>query len=273
MAINLDQFCDSFEVYVPVIDGRFRYKRKLYLVRNVEPGWYKVKITENDVDIIESILPEVIPFKFKTIKGYVYNNKLLFFNFEVGTRKLKKDVMIDLLFNQAENFSSIEAIIWEDGRVFYYRPNYNDILIYEVRRYIENNLDLKTFKGATPELKMLALFDILEKQRLEEDRKKAKDKEEKERWKQSFQGRLIYSFERVGAVLHKYSITGNRLIADWSVDGQSFNSVIEVNTFRVIEAGYCMSGDDKRHNIHSMVVLAKDYEDRDLIYKTRVFYD
>jgi hypothetical protein len=48
-----------------------------------------------------------------------------------------------------------------------------------------------------------------------------------------------------------------------------YNSVLDSQTFMVLEAGYCMSNDDKRHNITSMVKTAEEYEQKDLTYITR----
>jgi hypothetical protein len=37
----------------------------------------------------------------------------------------------------------------------------------------------------------------------------------------------------------------------------------------VIEAGYCMSGDDKRHSVQSMILTAEEWNKKRKIHKTR----
>ena len=83
--------------------------------------------------------------------------------------------------------------------------------------------------------------------------------------------KLKRSFELAGAEMLNYSITGKRIIIDWQIKGggYKYNSVIDIDTFNVIEAGYCMSGDDKKHNITSMIKTAEIYEEDRLTYITR----
>ena len=83
--------------------------------------------------------------------------------------------------------------------------------------------------------------------------------------------KLKRSFELAGAEMLNYSITGKRIIIDWQIKGggYKYNSVIDTDTFKVIEAGYCMSGADKRFNVIGLIKTAEEYEENGLIYITR----
>lgn len=264
MIVDFEKFNKSIQVIVPVLKGNFKYKGKRYNCNSFDSGWFNVKIKGNDSKIIDNVVfSEYNNFNF--IKGYVFNEQFIFQSFEVGIRKIGREVMTDIYLNKCPSFSSIIGVIWEDGKIYFYSPNYKDSFIYTVKSIIENDGNIKSLKGLTPELRTLCLFYELEKQRLEE----LKAEEEIEKLKKTLYGRLVLSFKRTGAELIKYSISGSRIIVDWRIGRQGFNSVLDKNTFRVLECGYCCSNDDRRHNIHSMVNLAKDYDEQNLIYKTR----
>ena len=187
-------------------------------------------------------------------------------------------MMAKLEFNQSPTFSSIEAIIWEDKNIYYYRPNYADTLIYEVKSNFDSTDNIQNVKGISPELKTLYLFHDIERQQLKElqkaiEKKTAADKRDKEieEYKQTLQGKLITTFNRVGAQVLNYALLRDKIIVDWKLmeSELAFNSVIELESLKVVESGYCMSSDDHRHSITSMVLTAKDYEEKGLIYITR----
>lgn len=261
--IDFDDFNKPIKTIVPILNGKFKYNGKQYNCNCFDSGWFTVEIQGNNSRIIEEAI--FYDCNFDTIQGYIFNEQFIFFNFDVGLRKTGKEIMTDIYFNSCPSFSSIIAIIWEDGKLYYFKPNYRDSFIYDVKNIMENNEEIKSLKGLTPELRTLCLFYELEKQKLEE----LKAEKENEKLKKTLHVRLVLAFKRVNAELLQYSISGKRIIIDWRIGRQEFNSVLNKKDFCVIEAGYCMSGEDKRHNIHSMVLLAKDYDKDDLIYKTR----
>ena len=215
---------------------------------------------------------EILP-NYKTIVGYTYNNKFIPGNFDVGLRHAGIEIMTDLWLNTAPTFSSVEAIIWEDKNLYYCRPRYSDMFIHEVKNIYDNpgNIKISNVRGMTPELKTLYLFHDIERIRIKELAEKVRKAQEFEEFKKTLQGRLMVNFARVGATILNYSISGNRITVDWRLDvtGRKFNSVIEADSLRIIEAGFCLSGHDKEHSVTSIVKLAEVYEEDNLIYKTR----
>lgn len=255
--IDLDRFNQTFQIVAPVRQNSFRYKGKRYTTSKTNDGWYTISITGNKCDIIGNN----VTFQGTSITGYIYEDNLLFSNFDIGKRKVGQEVMTKIYFNTSPELSAVEAILWEDGCLYYKQPNYKEYKHLQV----VNGQDINQVKGITPELRTLAFFIELRQQQLEE-LKKIKNQEELAK---TIHGRLVLSLQRVGAELLDYSIRERYITINWSIGTQQFNSVLERDTFRVVEAGYCMSGHDKEHTLHSMAVLAQEYDKEDLIYKTR----
>jgi len=277
--IDLTKFTEERVVAVPIVNNSFQFMRKIYSVQEpVSDGWYNVSIKGNSATaglplFIESD-PDFMEFARKNkllIKGYTYNNNIIFQNFDVAKRKSGIDVMAPLYLNNAPSFSAIEAVFWEDKKLYYFRMNYSDAVVYQANMAFLGSTDISQIKGVTPEVKTLYLFHSIESQRIKEEQEKVKRAKELEEFKNTIQGRLLLAFGRAGATILRYSVSGRRITVDWQLEGyvHKYNSVIEADTFRVIEAGYCMSGDDKKHSVSSMVVLAKDYEEDGLIHITR----
>jgi hypothetical protein len=88
---------------------------------------------------------------------------------------------------------------------------------------------------------------------------------------QSIPGRLTITLKRSGAELIDWSVSGGRIVFNWRLLNGShrYNSVLDANTWKMIECGFCMSNDDKRHNVTSMVKTAEEYEEDDAIFITR----
>jgi hypothetical protein len=272
--INLEKFISEIKVIVPVRNKRFQYNRKIYSIESSE-GWKEVTIQGNTVLDAQDIFIENYEMR-NTIQGYTYGDKIIFQNFDVAKRKINQDFMDSLYFYNVPTFYPIEAIIWEDRNLYFYRQNYKDTLTFE----ISNNLDesgmgsLEGIKGVTPELKTVFLFHSIEKQNQKKLLQEAERKGKEEEFKKSIPGRLYLSFAQVGAKLLNYTIERNKITVDWQLQGsRKFNSVIDANTFKIIEAGYCLSGGDKKLNITSMVLTAEEYEEKRLIHITRTIDD
>jgi len=278
LMINLEKFDTEQKAIVPVTGNSFQYMRKVYSVTGtVVDGWYAVRLRGNYVISASSLFIEyqrefsdIMKSNKRILRGYTYNNNIIFQNFDVGMRKSGHSIMAPLYLNNAPSFSSIEAILWEDKKLYYYKINNIDYLVYQLRSSM-NDGSFERIKGLTPELKTTLLFHIVENQKIKEEQEKLKRSKEIAELRTSLRGRLILTFKRVGATLLDYVLSGKRITVNWKFEDSSinYNSVIDADTFRVIEAGYCMSGSDKDHSASSMVLLAKDYEDDGLIHITR----
>lgn len=273
MPIDFSKFTQTVAAVVPVHNNRFQYNRKKFTVSPVEDGWYEVVMTGNDAQIMHPAYVSSHNLSVKPTRGYTYNNMFIFHNFDVAKRNFKKEVQAELLFNNFPTFSSVEVIPWEDGNFYAYQPNYSDLKIYEIKALYdsEQSVDLDSVKGITPELRTLYLFHDIQRQTIKLELEKLKKEEDKRKWLESLPGRLHTVFKAAGASVINYELNGHRAVIDWELDStkRRYNSVIDTRDFRVIEAGYCMSGHDREHTAGSMVQLAADYEERRLTHITR----
>lgn len=264
--LNLEGLGVVKGVIVPIINNSFQYNRKIYNTEETVDGWYRVDIDNNDVTLLDAVIPELdlkVEKKF-LIKGYTYNDSIIFFNFDDSKRRFNKHIMDQLHLSNIRTFSSIEALVWEDKRVYLYRQSFTDTDIYELKTFFDEGINLSGKKHLKPEQKTLYLFHHISKQKQIQKIKQQQIKKERQE-KQSKQDAIIESFTIVGANIKKYEVKNNRIYVSWELNNNLFDSVINESTGQVIDAGYCMSGDDAKHSVTSLVLTAKEYdEDGDL---------
>jgi hypothetical protein len=268
MKINFEALASAREVTVPIKDKTFRFENRYYST-SAEDGWWKVRIKGNSAEAIEETIPAIS--EIDLVRGYTYNNNIVFENFDVAKRKWKAGLQCELNLNRAGSFEYVRAAVWENKRVYFVEALYGYPLVMDLKLMCDEGLTLEHAKGVTPELRTVYLFHALEKESQRKIAEETKKKEDHERMMRDIPYRLAMTFQRSGAELVRHQLTGSRIICDWKIPGSEFeyNSVIDSRTWMVVEAGYCMSHDDKRHNITSMVKTAEDYEDRGLTYITR----
>lgn len=265
--IDFNSLVKPFRVTVPVLGNQFLFNKKSYRLR-CRDGWFEVEISGNRVHPIQQAVPQG---KYNFVQGFTHNNQIIFQNFDVAKRKYRLSMRAPLHFNQSQTFEAIRAIVWEDRQVYWVEPDYSSVQVFVTKDIYDREGTLEGEKGVTPELRSLFLFHSLERDQLKALAVEAQQKEDHEKMMNDLPSRLRFTFQRAGAEFLSYSLSGNRIIVDWKVSDSPFkyNSVLDSQTFMVLEAGYCMSGDDRRHNITSMVKTAEDYEQRDLTYITR----
>jgi hypothetical protein len=273
MPIDFSKLTAPKEVIVPILNNTFQYHKKKYkLSTPIEDGWWVVAIEGNKSTPKKPYFCLEVDKRSKHIVyGFTYHNQIIFQNQDVVRRKFNLGHSAPLHFNQVDTFTSMKAIAWEDGNLYFTEVNYADLLIYEVKNAFDNGISLEGTKGVTPELRTLYLFHDLERQHLLEIKKMEDDKRHERELMQSIPGRLTLTLKRSGAELISWSVSGNRIVFAWKLltGEHQYNSVIDSNTWMMLECGYCMNNDDKRHNITSMVKTAELYEEDDAIFITR----
>lgn len=267
--IDFNKIVQEREVVVPVYNNSFKYNRKEYKLK-CEDGWKRVKIKSNNASLIEDVFIEAeTNAPLNSIKGYSHNNLIIFFNKDVAYRKFGFNMSKELRFNNSQSFTAINAVVWEDKEIYFYGPDYNDFKILELKDAYDNEYGIGNLKGLTPEMKNVYLLHNVEREHLRIAQKISEEKAAREEMLKTIPGRLQFHFEGAGAKLLDYSISGKRINVIWELNGTKFDSILNSGTFMVEEAGYCMTHDDKRHNITSLVKTAEDYDEDGLIYITR----
>jgi len=265
--LNFTALAKPVRVVVPILNRSFTYNKKLYKI-GVDDGWWQVELQGNKATAIETHLWTDPPRN--ALRGVSYGTRVVFSHFEVARRKYSLDVIAPLEFPNVETFASIFVMVWEDNRTYYVMPCYADFKTVYIKDLLDDNLTLENVKEITPELRTVFLFHALERIEIRKKLEELEKIKHEEEMKQTVEGRLRFAFDRSGATITEYHVGNGRIEVTWSVPGAgSFNSVLDDKTFMVLEAGYCMSGDDRRHNVTSMVKTAEDYHARRLVHRTR----
>ena len=79
---------------------------------------------------------------------------------------------------------------------------------------------------------------------------------------------LLYVVEAGGKLL-SYKKHRKNIEVDWEVEGVRMNSLIDPVTFQCQEAGFCVSGQDKRLRIDAAVLTAKEHIEGKYLVETR----
>jgi hypothetical protein len=265
--LDLNEFERPFRQMVPVWKGRFVLCKKKYRVR-AEDGWHLVEVKGNEAKAIE---PYYGQETIKSLAGFSFNQQFIPASLDVFRRKFgMMQSLAHLRFCCPETFAAIRVVEW-DGHFYFLEPDYSSFAIYDVKAKFDAEESLEGMKGLTPELRMVYLFHSLQRKQVQEALAAAEAEAEAERIKNSFPMRLKARFDAAGAVMLNYSLNSRHVVVDWEIPGMphKYNTVLDRDSFMILEAGYCMSGDDRRHNITSLVKTAQDYEERGLTYVTR----
>ena len=280
VAIDLERFSKPNLAIVPIVD-----KESIYLGRrfqaNTENGWYQVelgdqvkilnKVDEIDIDKIMENLP--------LIRGYTLADSIVPLHFDSVKFRYGYSESVPVHFIASQLWDIVKTRRWEDGRLFYQGLDYSSdtSVVEKVRERLETEKPLKGIKGLTPELRYVYLVLRLQRDNyraLEELKKLKLSKEEKEKRLQEFQetlpGRILKTVEEAGGKLIRWNKQGtDKVVVVWKSGGQTVNSLIDLD-FRVLEAGYCLSGEDKRHSLGSIVPLAQIFKEQGRsLYLTR----
>jgi len=296
MVIDFSRFVKDKVIVAPVIDGWGKFEGRKFDFPNTKDGWYR--ITLGNISKIER--PASSLEVYKTLKNrkhylvFAYGDEGIPINFD-NFKQLGLGETVRVNFFSLPLFSIGKVVLWDDGRFVYF--DVENILHHEIlgdlRRAIEPERSIQKkvssgavadggrlwtrLRGITPEMGYYALLVNLTTQAFREvDRldKLVLSPEEKEKRVKQFantlEGRLKKIIEDSGGEFVDYKQSrGKSLLVTWKIGDQTVKSQIEGETFAIISAGYCLSGDDKRHTMNSIVRLAKDFQEDSPLYITR----
>jgi hypothetical protein len=263
-------------IYGIVINNRF-YSDNMEVKVKTDDGLYCIDVESEEYT--ESIKPaDYYEFQnwIKQSKKVRYITGLTFKDGIIPLNSLRKDLPrfpIKVKGMISEEWEAVKVIQIIPKNIFYYiKTYYNEFstILYQLKKNFEKGKslsELDNVQGLFPEMKILYNLHCFERLKLEEKLKKIKEKE----YKKTTEGRIKVILEESGAKLISYStINGMGYEIKWSSEGYILNSLVD-NNFRVIEAGYCISGYDKIMTLPSLTKLFKDHvEDGEYIHKTRV---
>lgn len=152
-----------------------------------------------------------------------------------------------------DEFEEIEVVVVK-GKV-YYIQNFNSDKTYALLDLKEafnskKNVDLNTFKGITPEIRLVYMFHVLERQ--QEEAEKLKKEQEKPI---NFVANMM---TQSGAKVEFVKKNNLGFEVQWESNGYTINTQLDKN-FKVLEAGFCTSHNDSTQSATSIVRVLQDY--------------
>jgi hypothetical protein len=277
--ISLERFAKKEDVILPIVNRWGKYKGRV-INANVEDGWYKFTLSEDVICERKATLLEVDKAVVgrKTLSGYCYGDEIIPTNFQnLFSRGHGETVRV--WFLNADPWTAVKIAQLDDKRFYYvdvaftYHSRLN-----RLRKLFETEQTLLDEKGITPEEKYLFLLFSLERntwrhlQELEALKLSEREKKKRaEEFKLNFVERIEKSvLDAGGRFISATRQANNRYLVTWKAGRQIVKSVVHEN-LRVEHAGFCLSNEDVKHSLPSLINLSKLYrEDGGSLYLTRV---
>jgi len=169
-----------------------------------------------------------------------------------------KKIPIKVLGAIYDDFEEIE-IVSIKGKVYYFLDilyGQKSYALMDLKEAFETDekIDISKIKNVTPEMKIVYTFMSIEKAQNEK-------KEPVE---------FITSLmAETGATVNYIKELNRGFEVSWTLGSNTINTFLD-KEYKVLEAGFCVSGYDNTQSAQSVVNLLKDYEDQgDYIYLTR----
>ena len=277
MDIDLNRFSEEREVVAPVVRGCVNIGGRVTGGHGREDGFYKVALGDKVTFKSKASLIETHQFlqNLPILRGIAYGDSIIPINFSQA-KDLGLGETIPVNFLNAELGTVIITRRW-DRALLYDRESASkqQMLVLELKRRATSNEPIGSLLGVTPEMRyfyLLLSMDMAHMQEWKElDELALSETERQKRIKQfedPFSGRLKKTIEDAGGILVRFNKKARSTEVIWKIGGEEFNSTIKQD-FRVLELGFCADGHDKDHSIASAVILAKEFINDGLIYKTR----
>ena len=254
------------EIFGIVIDNVFYSNRMEFKVKDVMNGIYSVNTEQDDFKNSVNIadVDNAIKFfrkssKIKVVRGITFHDGFIPEN-PVSFNKIP----IKVLDATYDDYEEIEVAILPNSVCYFLRSisTVKAFPLIELRDSVEKDtIKLKDIKGVTPEMRIIYNFHLMEKKIIEDEKKRKEQLEPI--------NAITNAMKIGGAEIHNIKKVNRGYEVTWSSEGYTLNTLLS-NDYRVIEAGFCVSGYDKTQSSTSVVHLLKDYvRQGDHIHKTR----
>lgn len=278
MSIKLARFATEKDIVLPILNkvGKFQ-GRKISL--NVPDGWYSTKLGTSVIYVKPASELEIklALDKCPVLRFYPIGNEGVPLNFESLKRRGMGET-VEILFLNTSPWDIIQAGLWEDNHYYFIGFDYgaDREVLNQVKTKFETKQIFNDIKGITPELRYYTILLSLQKQTLETletlERLNLSSAERTKRLKEfqsTFQGRLRKVVADAGGELVNFYKRGaGRYLIVWKSGRQTIKTIIN-DKFRIYDAGYCLSGEDKKHSMSSIIALAKTFQRQAPLYLTR----
>ena len=257
------------KVFGIVYNNRFVSNRmNVILDKSVDDGVYFLNMDEDDflssievADIEEARKYFKKASKVEILQGVSYKNGI------IPKNPIKYKIPMIISNPLFDDLEEVEILKIKD-EYYYFQTliTQNAYMLMDVKSVLEEMEEKKeivkdaiqNIKGVNPESRIvysLLFFDLAQ----EIEKNKVKEPEEY----------FDYVFDKCNATVSSVKIKATGYEVVWNCLGYSINSFFSKD-YKVLEAGFCVSGEDTKHSVSSLANLLQDYErEGSYIYKTR----
>lgn len=307
--LDLKQFTTEKEVIIPLINGKGKYGSRIVNINRSRErdsgrnergaatndsganryrasestaaprdGFYLVRLSDT-VQLIRTATPSEISKANSTklsIIGYVIGSDIIPVSFDFSSRRgFGESIRVSFLAHPL--FTVVKVALWDDGNAYYAGTVFtkNRQIVQAVKTKFEQRESLLGVRGVTPELRYCYLLASLQREGIEEAKRleqlaisKAEREKRLKEFESTFPGRLKKIVESAGGSFVRYEKYGNGYLVVWKLGEQTIKSTIK-DDMRIINAGFCLDGDDALHSMNSIVHLAQEFKKNRPLYITR----
>jgi len=253
---------------------------KVFYIKPRNEGFYNIILQENRIRGIKSIdddAPEIYDFLEEKRKinmvlcRSVGDSDWLAIpeNYESSSRV---GIIGSQIISRCDNcnyFDHVVCSITEDNNLVFFDIDYtytNEIVEEMRTRFLEakENLDkniemqLSTLHQAALDLAKAEIDELIEAREAERRKVAAERREEMRR---TIRGRIQLALEETGARLIRHTNRRNLVDVSWeSQGGDTYHSVLEIDTLNVVSAGLCLAGGDAAFDLTSLVGVVHEGE-------------
>jgi hypothetical protein len=250
-------------IYGIINKGKF-YSDNAEMKANVEDGIYSLDVEADDYPKFE--VADIFEFE-----KYIKNKPKmeLVVGYTVGANQV---IPIDYIrWQKTTGFpltianENIRLDDWQIGK-FLYIPTKKILFFLEyvfntlyeklqdVRNHYHDNKPLLDLKEITPEMRLVYGLNQLEKLRIEKELKKLKEAE----FRKTVLGRVESIINDSGGTFLSLKTYNNGYEIIWTMGTYNINTYMN-KSFAIIEAGFCLSGGDRKHTLNSITKLLGDF--------------
>ena len=254
-------------IYGIVNRGVFYSDNAEFKIKNVDDGIYSFDVSDDD--FLNTIQPaDIFQFesyikskpKMQTIIGYSFKKcEFIPTNF-VKYQKLERFPLLITNENVVlDEWSVVKCLYIPLKKILFfldYRFDAGYEILQTIKEYYEQSKPLSGLKQITPEMRFLYVLHNLERLRIEQELKRAKEQE----FRKTVFGRAQTIIENSGGQFISLKSYQRGYEVIWKLGNQQINTLMN-NNFSIIEAGFCLSGGDTKHTLNSITKLLGDYLD------------
>lgn len=234
------------------------------------PGWYIFTIEGRFAKQVDRAEPQWDSWDLVCHRGYLAAGRFHAISVTTKLLGLPED-------EEGERFTPVMARRWFDKTFWFDAWDFEDEVEFEVREAFEMRKGISEIKGITPPLAQAFLLEETARslkeeaqRRAEAERSARKRAEEILRRQRTVEERLTTALSHSGATLVDWRRNGrNEAVVKYHLGGGRYECVVDLNSLRILDAGICLDGTDRRLNLSSLPSAVREAVETGQLYVMR----